>query len=218
MPSTRNLVLENIQLHQPVSIIELAEAVGINPISVRHHISKLEETGLVDSEDERHGVGRPRRVYHLTEKGREQFPARSLRLASSLIQQLKQSLPKERLQQFFKELGTQLYDLEPEKLKAMTLDERLSWIDQQLTSEGFSVSIERTADEIRIHETGCPYFHVGQEHHEVCTIDRELINAVLQSESERTTCLLHGDPKCTYVIPIDAIPIGISQVALEGEG
>lgn len=211
MSNTREAVLESIQRSQPISIVELAEAVGINPISVRHHIGKLEEAGLVRSESERHGVGRPRRVYWLTEKGREKFPAQSLRLASSLIQQLKESLPEERINEIFRELGSNLRDIEPQKLQQMNLDERLNFIDRQLTSEGFSVSIERTEDEIRIHETGCPYYHVGQEHHEVCTIDRELINTALQSESERTACLLHGDAKCTYVIPMDAIPIAIQQ-------
>jgi predicted ArsR family transcriptional regulator len=209
MVATRDLVLKTIQRKQPVSIVELADAVGINPISVRHHISNLEESGLVASEDKRHGVGRPLRLYLLTEKGHEHFPTQSLRLASSLIQQLKETLPERKLDTLFRDIGARMYENESKNLEPLNLDARLDLIDRQLTGEGFTVRIERTESEIRIHETSCPYFHVGQEHHEVCTIDRELINTALESESERTACLLHGDSQCTYVIPLDAIPVGI---------
>jgi len=67
--STRQRVLQTLLSRQRCTINELAEAVDINPISVRHHITKLEAEGLVTSEEERHGVGRPRRLYFLTEEG-----------------------------------------------------------------------------------------------------------------------------------------------------
>ncbi len=67
--------------------------VQINPISVRHHISRLEADGLVASDETRHGVGRPLRFYFLTEKGREHFPTRYIRLTMRLLEQLKESVP-----------------------------------------------------------------------------------------------------------------------------
>ncbi|NOQ40585.1 MAG: winged helix-turn-helix transcriptional regulator, partial [Anaerolineales bacterium] len=72
--NTRNRVLRTLLLNQRRTVNDLAEAVDINPISVRHHITKLEAEGLIQSEEERHGVGRPRLVYSLTNKGMEQFP------------------------------------------------------------------------------------------------------------------------------------------------
>ena len=72
--STRQKVLHTLLRNHRCSIIELAEAVDINPISVRHHISKLQADGLVASEEEKHGVGRPRQVFFLTEAGLEEFP------------------------------------------------------------------------------------------------------------------------------------------------
>ena len=73
MSTTRDLVLKTLLTRQRCTINDLAEAVGINPISVRHHVTKLEAGGLVVSEEERHGVGRPRRLYFLTEKGMERI-------------------------------------------------------------------------------------------------------------------------------------------------
>jgi DeoR family suf operon transcriptional repressor len=74
MSTTRDLVLKTLLTRQRCTVNELAEAVGINPISVRHHVTRLEADGLVTSEEVRHGVGRPRRLYFLTENGMEQFP------------------------------------------------------------------------------------------------------------------------------------------------
>ena len=57
--NTRNRVLRSLLLNQKRTVNELAESVDINPISVRHHVTKLEAEGLILSEEERHGVGRP---------------------------------------------------------------------------------------------------------------------------------------------------------------
>ena len=64
--NTRERVMHTMLVRERCTINELAEAVDINPISVRHHIAKLEAESLVRSEEERHGVGRPRRMYFLT--------------------------------------------------------------------------------------------------------------------------------------------------------
>lgn len=213
MSSTRDLVLDTLLSKQRVTVVELANAVNINPISVRHHISKLEADGLVESETERHGVGRPRSVFFLSEKGRELFPARMIRLTSNLISQLKETLPEGSLDKIFREMGNKIQNGEKGKVSKMTLEQRLAWIDERLTSEGFGISIEQTADEIHIHETSCPYFHIGREHSEICTIDQEVINSALETESTRTSCLLHGDSKCTYVIPIEDIPAFMPQTS-----
>ena len=51
MSSTRDNVLRTLLTRQGCTINELAEAVGINPISVRHHVTKLEAEGFVTSEE-----------------------------------------------------------------------------------------------------------------------------------------------------------------------
>jgi DeoR family suf operon transcriptional repressor len=207
MTSTRDQVLQNLLDNQRCTINDLAEAVEINPISVRHHIGKLEAEGLVSSEEERHGVGRPRRVYFLTEKGVEQFPARTVRLTSHLIEQLKQSMGPEKVGELFSGMAASLSKSHRANasLQDLDLDERLDLIESALSAEGFTVQVERTEDEVRIRETSCPYYHVGQEHSEVCGMDRALISEVLATAPKRTTCLLHGDNCCTYIIPMEAI-------------
>jgi len=207
MISTRNLVLENLLNKQRCTINDLAEAVEINPISVRHHISRLETEGLVSSVEERHGVGRPRRLYFLTEKGVENFPARTVRLTTHLIDQLKESLPSETVTQLFKDMAINMIKEYGNgvDIKSLSLNDKADLLQECLTAEGFNVQIEQSNDELLIKETSCPYIHVGKVHSEVCTFDQTLITEVFDATPERTTCLLDGDNFCTYVLPLDSI-------------
>jgi predicted ArsR family transcriptional regulator len=207
MGSTRNLVLKHLLNHQRSTINDLAKAVKINPISVRHHVARLEKDGMVDSAEERHGVGRPRRVYFLTETGMEHFPGRTIKLTNRILDELRDTLPAEQFSRVFAGMASQAANDLPSQaeLGKMSLDQRLKAMKSWLNKEGFGVQIQRNEKEVIIKETSCPYFYVGQTHSEVCSIDKALIARALSVDPQRTSCLLSGDSHCTYVIPMAAI-------------
>lgn len=200
--NTREKVLRTLLAQPKITINELAENVGINPISVRHHISSLQAERLVDSEEERHGVGRPRRVYFLTEAGIEKFPTRYVRLTARLLSQLKETMPKELVGTLFTQMAQGLasdYANNPD-LEKMSMEERLNVLQQLLRQEGFIIDWERSGDEYFIKETSCPYYHIGQDHPEVCSVDQILISSMLAVPAAKTRCILNGDNYCTYVV------------------
>ncbi|TAK12586.1 MAG: winged helix-turn-helix transcriptional regulator [Anaerolineae bacterium] len=201
--STRDQILQALLSHRRCSINDLAEAVGINPVSVRHHIGRLEASGLVDSENERHGVGRPRRVYFLTSSGIERFPSRYLDLSIRLVESMKETMPAEFVDQMFRAIasGVARKIIGLEDLASLTLAQRLELVRTALTQEGFTVEIEEKNGQYFIRETSCPYIHVGQEHPEVCLVDETLISTVLDRKVRKTHCVLDGDTHCVYVTP-----------------
>jgi DeoR family suf operon transcriptional repressor len=207
MPTTRDIVLKTLLTRQRCTINELAEVVGINPISVRHHVTKLEAGGLVTSEEERHGVGRPRRLYFLTEEGMEQFPTRYLRLTVRLLAQLKENLPEAMVNELFSQVADGLisdYSFELD-LKDMPLEKRLDVLKELLEGEGFTMEWERKSDGYHIYESNCPYFHIGQTHPEICAVDQTLISNILSVPVEKVECILSGDSQCSYIVPLDSI-------------
>ena len=200
MKSTRDRILETL-LHQPrASINKLAEAVGINPISVRHHLTNLQMEGLVDAQEERHGVGRPRLVYVLTEEGMERFPTRYMRLTTRLLAQMKESMPQPMVSKLFTQVAEDLAAEYTEQLKGLSMEERLETVKTLLAEEGFTVEWEKTEDGYRIHEITCPYFQIGQNHPEVCTVDQTLISRMLAVPANKVECILSGNAHCTYVV------------------
>jgi predicted ArsR family transcriptional regulator len=200
MTSTRDKILQTLLNRPGASINDLADAVGINAISVRHHLTNLQAAGLVQAEEERHGVGRPRLVYNLTEKGLERFPSRYLRLTNRLLDQVKESLPKQTVRKLFTDMARELASDYAQQVETLPIEAKLDAIKTMLSEEGFSVEWEKRGDTYMIHEVTCPYYHVGQNHPEVCAVDQTLISTVLSIPVEKVNCILNGDRLCTYVI------------------
>jgi DeoR family transcriptional regulator, suf operon transcriptional repressor len=199
--TTRERVMRTLLTRQRCTINELAEAVDINPISVRHHISKLEADRLVTSEEERHGVGRPRRLYYLTEAGLERFPTRYLRLTVRLLEQLKDTLPGPMVKDLFSQMAAGMAADYETEVDGLNMEQRLNLVTTLLGEEGFTVEWERKGDEYLIREINCPYYRIGQNHPEVCSVDQTLISTMLSVPAEKVQCILNGDAHCTYVVP-----------------
>jgi len=198
---TRERVLKTLLTQERCTINELAEAVSLNPISVRHHINRLELDGLVSSAEERHGVGRPRRVYYLTENGRERFPRPYIQLTLRLLEQLKGTMPRGMVSRLFAQMAEEIAAEYSSDLEDLTIEQRLDVVKNLLSAEGFSVEWERKGQYFQIHEKNCPYYHVGQNHPEVCSVDQTLISTILNIPAQKIQCLLHGDNHCTYIVP-----------------
>lgn len=198
--STRQRVLQTLLSRQRCTINELADAVDINPISVRHHITRLEADGLVTSEEERHGVGRPRRLYFLTEEGQERFPSRYLRFTIRLLEQLKDSMPEAMVSHLFTQMAEDVAAEYETQVSGMNMEQRLDLVTHLLSNEGFTVEWEQKGNEYLIREISCPYYHIGQSHPEVCSVDQTLISTMLSVPAAKVKCVLNGDNYCTYVV------------------
>ena len=215
--STREKILQILVSRQNCSINELAESVEINPISVRHHITRLEADRLVDSKEERHGVGRPRRIYFLTEAGMELFPSGYLTLSNRLFDQLKKNFSAKTVGDIIRDMaGGIAGDIASDiQIENYSTQDRLQMLEQLLTNEGFSVDIQVKGEKVVINETSCPYIHVGEEHREVCILDETLIHTILGTPVEQINCVLDGDGFCTYEAELmPTSKIGVTETNL----
>ncbi len=206
MKTTRDRIMQTLLRRPRQTINDLAEAVGINPISARHHLSNLQAEGLVAAEEERHGVGRPRLVYALTSDGLEKFPTRYLRLTTRLLTQMKESMPGAVVSQLFTQVADELADEYAGEMEGLSLEQRLDKVKALLADEGFTVEWEKKGDHYHINEISCPYFQIGVNHPEVCAVDQELISKMLAVPAEKVQCVLSGSAHCTYAIQASATP------------
>ncbi|MEN4013369.1 MAG: winged helix-turn-helix transcriptional regulator [Chloroflexota bacterium] len=203
--STREKILHTLLNNPRSTINDLAESVGINAISVRHHLNSMLADGLVQSEEERHGVGRPRLVYFLTERGLEKFPTRYFRLANRILGRLKETLPSSAVEDIFANMARDLAEEHARSIQHMNIEEKLNFLKNLLKEEGFIIEWEKSGDSYKIHEITCPYFHVTQAHPEVCFVDQTLISTVLALPAQKIQCVLSGDHHCTYIIPLEKV-------------
>jgi len=200
MKSTRDKILHTL-LQKPRSTINtLAEAVGINPISVRHHLTNLQMEGLVEGQEERHGVGRPRLVYILTDEGMERFPTRYMQLTTRLLTQMKDTMPGPVVTKLFSQIAEDIAGKYSKDMQGQSMEERLDFVKDMLGQEGFTVEWEKKDGQYHIHEISCPYYQIGIAHPEVCIVDQTLISKMLALPANKVQCILNGAAHCTYVI------------------
>ena len=188
-----------------VAINVLAEAVGINPISVRHHLTNLQMEGLVMADEERHGVGRPRLVYSLTEDGMEKFPTKYLRLTTRLLTQMKETMPAPMVSKLFSQIAEDMANEYSSQIEGLSMEERLDFVKDLLAQEGFTVEWEKKDGQYQIHEISCPYYQIGIAHPEVCTMDQTLISRMLALPANKVQCILDGGAFCTYVVQPEVV-------------
>jgi predicted ArsR family transcriptional regulator len=205
MKSTREKILLFLLKNPKSTINDLADAVTINSISVRHHLNNLLADGLILAEEERHGVGRPRLVYSLSSEGVERFPSRYYRLTNRILDHFKETVSPDELNEIFVEIAKNIASDHRNTLKNLHLEDKLKLIQELLDEEGFNVEWEKKNDHYIIHEISCPYLHVVQTHPEVCSLDQTLISEMLNIPANKMNCILQGDNRCSFVIPNENI-------------
>lgn len=210
MKTSREKILQNLLTYPKSTINELAEAVGINAISVRHHLTSLQAEGLVLSEEERHGVGRPRLVYLLSDEGMEQFPSRYYAFTNHLLEQLKKAIPEKTFTNILNQMADNAAGDTLEKVENMNMEQKLEVVKDILAREGFTMEWEKNGDQYFIHEVSCPYLQIVQSHPEICKIDQRLISTVLSAPIEKIQCILNGNTQCSFIIKQDLVSEGLN--------
>jgi len=199
--SSRDLILRTLRSRGKCAVKDLADAARISPVSVRHHLANLQGEGLVEIEEIRHGVGRPRQLFSLTERAMDLFPSRYFSLTHRLLGEIKDTLPQATVEAIFSGIAATMADDYAETLAGLPIEQRLHRLVESLSREGFDAEVETIGDRILIRELSCPYFRMGREHPEVCLVDQNFIATALSVPVEKVTCLLDGHSHCTFSIP-----------------
>lgn len=200
MNTTRELILRHIRTNSQATIAELAEASGISPVSVRHHVSALQAEGLLTSVEVRRGVGRPHLAYSLTDAAQERFPAKYFQFSERLLDELKASLSPNVIENIFMGMAEGMVAEYAQRMHGRSLEEKMELLVQMLGAEGFMAKWNRVGETIQLTEYNCPYVRIGQRHPEICTIDQAVIRQVLDADVEKTNCVLTGAERCVFVI------------------
>ena len=81
----RREILVRLRRDGAASPDQLAGAIGASRTGVLQQLRALEATGFVSRQTVRHGVGRPRHLYDITDEAQELFPANYGALAAGLL-------------------------------------------------------------------------------------------------------------------------------------
>jgi predicted ArsR family transcriptional regulator len=174
---------------------------SITAVTVRHHLNKLTEDGLIGQAAARPRTtpGRPQHHYALTERGEALFPNNYQRLAASLLTQIEQELPQARVNVILEGVAT-AWAVEAQ-IPTGPMDQRLDAVVDYLSQSGYRASWEQAPQGYFLYLENCPYHQMAHERDSLCRMDMHLIANLLGVVPRLTERMAQGDSRCAYFIP-----------------
>jgi DeoR family transcriptional regulator, suf operon transcriptional repressor len=201
MTDTRQEILEYLREKGEADVNELAETLGLSPVTIHYHINVLQRDGLLEGRAVRQGVGRPRNVFTLHATAFEKFPQGYHRLSDRLLEILKSRMTEADIQALFERIGADIATEHALNLQGKPLEKKIETLIELLGEEGFMSRLERVgADHFVLTQVSCPYQYVATRHPEVCELDLQLMNTALGTAVKREACVANGDAVCTFHI------------------
>ena len=183
--STRMEVLELLRRKGRSSAETIANDLGVTPNAVRQHLTNLERDGLVVSQPERSGRGRPSLLFALTERADSVFPKRYGQLATMVLQEV-QAIEKD--------------------LEGLEFDDKLRKVVSWIGRAGTLVEQSESAEGVRVTIHNCPFRNTALKFPQVCTITPQLISRLTGAAVSQSDSIHRRDPYCSFVVqrPTDA--------------
>lgn len=203
MNNTSDQVLYTLKSRGPQGAQVVAEACGLSAMGARKQLLALESAGLVASHEEVHGVGRPARLWRLTEAGHARFPDRHGELAVQLIAQVSALLGPQALRILIAQRQTDAQTAYEAGLAgAKTLAQRVQGLARKRAEEGYMARAEREGKAWLLIEDHCPICAAASSCQGFCQSELELFQNCLGDSVtvERSEHLLAGARRCVYRI------------------
>ncbi len=200
----REKVLFHLKARGPQSASQLARRLGVTPMAVRQHLQRLAEEKLVDYEDERKRVGRPLRVWRLTERAQGRFPDTHADLTVEMLEAVRRTFGEDGLDKL---IATRTREQEkayrariPDR--AAPLGDRVAALVQIRREEGYMAEVSRRRDgSFLLVENHCPICAAARACQGFCREELGLFRRILVgAKVERTEHLLAGARRCAYRI------------------
>lgn len=200
----RREILMRLRHEGPSSPERLAADLGLSRTGVLQQLHALEAAGLVTRAAVRHGVGRPRHVYDVTEAAQDLFPMDYDGLARGLLAAIRSIGGDRLIEDVFEErrrlTRERVHARMAERLDTdATLCDRTRELAVIQDEQGYLAEVLLDGDGvIRLVERNCAIHRVVGDHAAACQAELDLFREVLGADVARETHIASGDRCCTY--------------------
>jgi len=174
---------------RPVSVQEMSRRLGLHPNTLRPHLRRLEEAGLVARQMRKTArVGRPQTEFQALEPHAEE--GRDYRLlAEMLCGLLRTKRDMERARALAEEWGAYLVSQGGPKPGAkLPAGRNLAVLQEAMSAAGFDPRFRRSRAAVDVTLRDCPFRELASDHRElVCTLHRGLVEGMLAGLKPRAS-------------------------------
>jgi predicted ArsR family transcriptional regulator len=180
-------IIKNLKRSTGMSVNELAAALGMSYMGVKQHCVDLQKKGYVDTWRRPKEVGRPEKVYRLTEKARPLFPVYDNELTIEILEATDQlhgpNAAEKLLFAYFQKKG----DGYAKKVRGASVVDRASWLSKQRDKEGYVSGCEFDKEGgFRMVEYHSPFSALAQKYPTLYRMEQQMIERVTGTRVERT--------------------------------
>jgi predicted ArsR family transcriptional regulator len=145
--NTKELIL-NLLLEGSKTAGEIANKLKIQKSAIRTHLESLQKEQSVTSYFKIERLGRPKRVYELTESGRELFPRKYDQILLLILQQIESTEGHEYMKKIIESIADNIaYDIHDRiKKGSSSIEESISILNSASNDMGFMSSFYEEAD------------------------------------------------------------------------
>jgi predicted ArsR family transcriptional regulator len=198
--STRMEVLELLRRKGRSSAETIANDLGVTPNAVRQHLTNLERDGLVVSQPERSGRGRPSLLFGLTERADAVFPKRYGQLATMVLQEVQEMGGPEALDEVFARVAARHAGAIARDFDGLDFDEKLRRVVAWIGRAGTLVEQTESSEGVKITIHNCPFRNTALKFPQVCTITPQLISRLTDAAISQADSIHRHDPYCSFVV------------------
>jgi len=182
MGETSQQIVNVLKKNGMQSVQELVHTVGYTDMAVRHHLQTLESNGDITSKYVKSNNGRRTKVYTLTEKGESQFQKDYIPFLVNMIQDMKENKEDTYLMEIVKRYQDRLYFEIDIALSYKDQDNLQSFIDV-MNDKGCMMEYEKKGEIVILHQHNCPLQEVAKILPEVCEVERQTYEKVLNVDN-----------------------------------
>lgn len=183
---------------------ELAKALAMTSMGARQHLLRLEEKGLVSCFLQKANIGRPKKIWQLTELGHKRFPDHHAELTLQLIESVSNIFGEQGLKQVISKREAQMLGNYKATLDTCAnLCNKVETLALLRSQEGYMATTEKiSTTEYLLIENHCPICAAATQCQNFCRSELFIFQQCFGEGVlvDRSEYLLTGDRRCTYRI------------------
>ncbi|HEY9848689.1 MAG TPA: metalloregulator ArsR/SmtB family transcription factor [Leptolyngbyaceae cyanobacterium] len=203
---SKHQILYLLKMQGPQTATALAEQLQISPMAVRQHLQALQAMQQVTYQQQRRPLGRPVKLWQLTEQCTNSFPDSHGDLMVDLLLGVETIFGREGLEKLLAERTQRQIENYSARLSEFSTikdwRERVAALACLRDREGYMAeAIEQPDGTLLLVENHCPIRSAAASCQLLCHCEQEMFNSVLGDVSiQRVEHSLQGDRRCAYLI------------------
>lgn len=200
---TRRAIVNLLKQEGAMDSKELSTRLGVSAMAIRQHLYALQSERLVTYQEEPRPMGRPAKLWQLTQAADRFFPAGYAELTLSLINSVTEAFGEGGIDRLLEVRTRHQIAAYKEQVSQDDLPEKLETLAILRTNEGYMAEVELLEDgSFLLIENHCPICAAATACTGLCARELEVFQSVLGEEVkvERTEHIVAGARRCAYQV------------------